>query len=97
MSESYKSSTSENCKYMRVCVGGYSAGYIPRYPKWQWLEPTLRRLHRKEKIALSALADTMDKAEKWRRMQRCRQYKPTLNASRHQAAHSKEYQDRQGE
>jgi hypothetical protein len=37
--------------------------------KRQWLEPTLRRLHRKEKIALSALADTMDKAEKWWRMQ----------------------------
>ena len=48
---------------------GYSAGYIPGPPEWHWLEPTLRRLYRKEKIALAALAEAMDKVEKLRRMQ----------------------------
>ena len=50
-------------------LGGYSPGYIAGLPEWHWVEPTLRRPHRKEKIALEALAEAMDKAKNLWRMQ----------------------------
>ena len=50
-------------------LGGYSPGYIAGLPEWHWVEPTLRRPQRKEKIALEALAEAMDKAKNLWRMQ----------------------------
>ena len=51
----------------RVAAGGplgaYSPGYIAGPPEWHWLEPTIRRLRSKKKIAIKELAEATDKAK----------------------------------